>query len=96
MFARGLNYESSNIDVISYEPGEIHQSKNFIEKISWSTSAKKSVSVCLQDLGLASFSNGPIMQDMNLKLACSLPTRFIQIILYSASLNNVARIRAKE
>jgi short-subunit dehydrogenase len=23
MFARGLNYEAKNIDVISYEPGEI-------------------------------------------------------------------------
>ena len=96
MFARGLNYESKNIDVLSYEPGEIQQDKNFIEKITWTTSAKKSVRVCLADLGLTSYSNGPIMQDMNLKLACSLPTRFIQIILYSASLNNIARLRAKE
>ena len=49
MFGRGLNYEmkNNNVDVLSYEPGEIYSNKSYIEKITWTTSAKRSVNICL-------------------------------------------------
>lgn len=98
--AMGLNYElkNSNVDVICMQSGDILGSslhKSLTKAIPKSSIASY-IRCSLTDLGFTSLTHGSLLDSFKINLALCLPLRFIQIILYSASLNNLARLRAKE
>ena len=104
--------KAKNIDVMSYEAGEVLQeptskSTSIFKEISslqsailsWPVGSLKPstcVSRCFQDFGLQAMTRGPLLQSIHSWIAHHLPLRFVQIVLYSASLNNITRIRARE
>lgn len=90
-----INYFCEKIDAFSLETATLEEEQTPLNSLVWPISSEQAVQSSLRGLG-ETHNDGVLKQDLIVQMYLKMPLRMLQTGLYSASLNHITKIRAKE